>query len=194
MNVVQEKTFNGAEDLNDFCCDIDCMLAWEVSPERKEVFHVLELRLTAELKAVERAFRDRIEILLGVSIVSFHLASPPSWHLAIHAATFYVPTCHCRSLLHFFTEACEGFFAFFRSRLRTLRLVPLSHIMSLILTKTQSPMLLTVIIPQSRLFSFASSISTRLLSSCQIARIAKLHPTWSNKYTWLCPYYKIPAS
>ena len=55
MNLVQGYTFNRVGDMKEFRRDIDNILDWGVSPERKESLRVLELKLAAKLKAMQRA-------------------------------------------------------------------------------------------------------------------------------------------
>lgn len=55
MNLVQGYTFNREGDLKEFRRDINNILDWGVSLERKEALRVLELKLAAKLKAMQRA-------------------------------------------------------------------------------------------------------------------------------------------
>ncbi|KAM0796488.1 hypothetical protein BDR22DRAFT_893174 [Usnea florida] len=52
MNLVQGYSFGREEDMKEFRRDIDNILDWGVSPERKEALRVLELKLAAKSKAV----------------------------------------------------------------------------------------------------------------------------------------------
>lgn len=55
MNLIQGYTFSREEDMKEFRRDIDNILDWGVSLERKEALHVLELKLAAKRKAMQRA-------------------------------------------------------------------------------------------------------------------------------------------
>ena len=55
MNLIQRYTFSREEDMKEFRRDIDNILDWGVSLERKEALRVLELKLAAKLKAMQRA-------------------------------------------------------------------------------------------------------------------------------------------
>ena len=55
MNLIQGYTFSREGDMKEFRRDIDNILDWGVSLERKEALRVLELKLAAKLKAMQRA-------------------------------------------------------------------------------------------------------------------------------------------
>ena len=55
MNLIQGYTFSREEDMKEFRRDIDNILGWGVSLERKEALRDLELKLAAKLKAMQRA-------------------------------------------------------------------------------------------------------------------------------------------
>ncbi|KAM0800677.1 hypothetical protein BDR22DRAFT_821535 [Usnea florida] len=54
MNLIQSYVFNRDEDMKEFRRDIDNILDWGVSPERKEALRLLELKLAAKASAMNR--------------------------------------------------------------------------------------------------------------------------------------------
>ena len=55
MNLIQGYAFNRETDMKEFRRDIDNILDWGVSPERKDALRRLEIKLAARLSAMQRA-------------------------------------------------------------------------------------------------------------------------------------------